>query len=74
MPSKKARRKARERRLDDGYARPLPEAVDGFQLIEPYEPPPLLVHDVATQTDPPPPPPPPKAAEVAKLQPGCAIC
>ena len=73
MPSKKARRKARERRHDDGYARPLPEAVDGFQLVEPY-PPPLLVHDVATQTDPPPPPPPPKAAEVAKLQPGCTIC
>lgn len=69
MPSKKARRKQRERRHDDGYAKPLPQEQD-FEIIEPYEPPPLLVQDVSTQTA----PPPPKAAEVAKLQQGCVIC
>ena len=76
MPSKKSRRKARERRHDDGYAQPLPDP-EGFEMIEPY-PPPRFVCDACEQTDLPiptvSPPPTPTAKEAAALAPSCVIC
>lgn len=72
MPSKKARRKARERALVEV---PL-DTPDDFEMIEPY-PPPRLVCDACVQTDPttPPasPPPAPSAKEAAALAPSCVI-
>ncbi len=86
MPSKKARRKARERALVEV---PL-DTPDDFEMIEPY-PPPRLVCDACVQTDPPTPPasplviaaraavaradrtPAPSAKEAAALAPSCVI-
>lgn len=72
MPSKKSRRKARERALVEV---PL-DTPDEFEMIEPY-PPPRLVCDACVQTDPPTPkastPPQPTAKEAAALAPSCVI-
>lgn len=74
MPSKKSRRKARERALVEV---PL-DTPDEFEMIEPY-PPPRLVCDACVQTDPPTPKASttttttPTAKEAAALAPSCVI-